>query len=94
MVEAAHNPVISRINESINSFVEKNNILVHPDLISETGWMEHIKEQHKRIITAIEVKDPILAGDILKKHMLESIFLMEKNYPHITARFSHPYWAL
>lgn len=94
VVEAAHNPVISRINESINSFVERNNLLVHPDLINEKGWMEHIKEQHKNIITAIVDKDPILAGDILKKHMLESIFLMEKNYPHIKSRFSHPYWAL
>lgn len=91
VVEAAHNPVISRINESINAFVEKNNLIVHPDFTNEVGWMDHIQGQHREIITAIEERDPVVAGDVLKRHLLESISLMEKNYPQITGRFSHHY---
>lgn len=93
VVEAAHNPIISRINESVNAFVERNNAMVHPALASEAGWIIHIQDHHKKIITAIENKDPVLAGDVLKQHMIESIQMIEKNYPQITishSLFSQP----
>ena len=72
VTEAAHNPILSRINESVNALVEKNNSLVHPNLMNEKGWIEHIQKQHRTIIDAIANNDPKLAGDTLRDHLVQS----------------------
>jgi GntR family transcriptional repressor for pyruvate dehydrogenase complex len=90
--EAAHNPILSRINESMNAFVERNNLLIHPDLIVEKGWMQHIIEQHRTIIKAIEDKDSKLAGDTLETHMVESVQRMLAKHPELRTQIKSPYW--
>lgn len=83
VTEAAHNPILSRVNESINALVEKNNALIHPTLITEEGWMETISGHHKTLIDAIERHDSKAAGDILRIHMTESIKRTLKYHPEI-----------
>lgn len=92
VTEAAHNPILSRINESVNVLVEKNNILIHPNLLHETGWIEHIQQQHKIIITAVENKDSKTAGDTLEKHMVESVQMMKEKHPQLITDIPHPIW--
>lgn len=95
VTEAAHNPIMSRINESINTLVERNNMLIHPDLLhDESGWMEHIQQQHKIIIRAIEEKDSNKAGNITQEHMIESYEIMKKRHPEFTTTLTNPYWTL
>ncbi|MCR5335002.1 MAG: FadR family transcriptional regulator [Synergistes sp.] len=88
--EAAHNPILSRINESVNVLVEKNNLILHPNLAPEGGWVPHIIEQHAKIIKAIEERDPKTAGDVLLEHMTESVKMMREKHPEIVARISSP----
>ncbi len=86
VTEAAHNPILSRINESVNALVENNNLLLHPNLVADEGWMPHIIEQHAKIIKAIEERDPVTAGDVLREHMMESVKIMNERHPEIVAR--------
>jgi len=95
VTEAAHNPILSRINESINALVERNNLLLHPELLhDESGWMKHIQEQHYAIICAIEEKNSFLAGHIAQQHMIESYQIIKERHPQFTTGLSHPYWTL
>lgn len=90
VTEAAHNPILSRINESVNALVEKNNLILHPNLVTEGGWMPHIIEQHAKIIKAIEERDSKSAGDVLQEHMMESVKMMSERHPEVVARISSP----
>ena len=92
VTEAAHNPILCRINESVNTLVEKNNLLIHPNLLHEAGWIEHIQQQHKIIITAIESRDSKTAGDTLEKHMIESVQMMREKHPHLITDIPFPSW--
>lgn len=92
--EAAHNPILSRINENINALVERNNILMHPILLHESGWIEHIWQQHKTMIKAIEEGDPDLAGEILKTHMIESVQAITAKHPDLITKLVSPYWSM
>ena len=95
VTEAAHNPILSRINESINALVERNNILIHPNLLhDELGWMKHIQEQHSAIIHAIEERNSFVAGDITQQHMVESYQMMKDKHPENITDLIHPYWTL
>lgn len=95
VTEAAHNPILSRINESINALVERNNIVIHPNLLhDELGWMKHIQEQHSTIIHAIEEKNSFVAGDITQQHMIESYQMMKEKHPEHITDLIHPYWTL
>ena len=94
ITEAAHNPLISRLNESINGLVERNNMLVHPDMLAEEGWLEHIRGQHREIISAIEKQDPSLAQVMLKKHFLDSATVMQRNHPELITEIRFPYWSI
>lgn len=94
VTSAAHNPILSRLNENINSLVERNNILIHPNLLAESGWIQRIHEHHATIIRAIKEQDPILAGDTLKLHMLETIDIMKNRHADLITNIPAPYWAL
>ncbi|MBR4401215.1 MAG: FadR family transcriptional regulator [Synergistes sp.] len=86
VTEAAHNPILSRINESVNALVEKNNLLLHPNLVADDGWMPHIIEQHAKIIKAIEERDSRTAGDVLLEHMIESVKKTNERHPETVER--------
>ncbi len=94
VTEAAHNPILSRLNESINSLVERNNMLVHPNLMHEAGWMQKLQSDHAVIIKAIEDKNSALAGDTLQRHMLESVQVMIKKHPEMIKAIPSPYWSM
>ncbi|EXG78689.1 FadR/GntR family transcriptional regulator [Cloacibacillus evryensis] len=94
VTESAHNPILSRLNESINSLVERNNILVHPDMLMEKGWIELIKSRHAAIIRAIEEKNPEEAGETLKTHLLETAEVMRRTHPELITDIPSPYWKM
>ena len=94
VTDAAHNPILSRINESINQLVESNNSLVHHHILHEPGWIEHIQEQHREIIRALEDKNPKLAGAVLKEHLVESVTMIKEKYPNLISEIKYPYWTL
>ena len=92
VTEAAHNPILSRVNESINSLMEKNTDLTHPYILSEVGWMEHIQTQHYKIIKALEKQNSKEAGEIMKIHLIESFDQMQKTYPMPIPDIPNEYW--
>ena len=92
--EAAHNPILSRVNENINALVERNNLILHPVLVHESGWISHISQQHKTIMRAIEERNSKLAGDVLTTHMVESVEIMTSKHPDLITSLSHPYWSI
>lgn len=94
VTEAAHNPILSRINESINTIVERNNSLIHPYTLHEIGWMEHIQKQHYKIIQALESHDSNSAGKILREHLVDSVQMIREKYPNLITDLPHPYWTL
>ncbi len=94
VTESAHNPILSRLNESINSLVERNNILVHPDMLMEKGWIELIKSRHGAIIKAIEENNADDAGETLKMHLLETAEVMRRKHPELITDIPYPYWNL
>lgn len=90
VMEAAHNPMLSRINESIDALVEKNNLLLHPSLLHEAGWIQHIQQQHKQIIHAIKNNDAQTASSVLRLHMSESIHVMADKHPELISQSRLP----
>lgn len=90
--EAAHNPLLSRINESIAGIVERNNAFVHHHVLKDTGWFEHITEQHRTIIQAIEDGNSLLAGETLRTHLVEAYESIKKNYPQYLLGTKKIYW--
>ena len=91
--EAAHNPLLSRINESIAGLVERNNAFVHRQLtVRDENWFEHIRSQHRKIIAAIESNNPKLAGKTLREHFVDSYNAMKENYPQYLLDKSQIYW--
>ena len=90
--EAAHNPLLSRVNESISALIEKNNSIMHHYTMRDAGWFERIKTQHRQMIEAIERQDPRTAGDVYRIHLLESYELMKKNYPELATAPTLPFW--
>ena len=90
--EAAHNTLLSRINESISSLIERNNAFVHHHVLKNPGWFEHIKEQHRLIIQAIEDKQPHTAGKILREHIIESYEAIRASYPQYFTTGTKIYW--
>lgn len=92
--EAAHNPILSRVNENINALVERNNLILHPVLVHEDGWISHIAQQHKTIMSAIEGRNSKLAGEVLTTHMVESVEIMTSKHPDLITNLPHPYWSI
>ena len=92
--EAAHNPILSRVNENINALVERNNLILHPVLIHESGWFSHIAQQHRTIMRAIEDRNSKLASDTLNTHMIESVQIMTDKHPDLITNLEQPYWSM
>ncbi len=94
VTEAAHNPLLSRLNEGIDLLVERNNALMHPYNIMEEGWIEHITDQHRRIIEAVEGRNPREAGSVLREHLVDAVTLLLKRHPELKSNLPNPYWEL
>ncbi len=94
VTEAAHNLLLSRLNEGIDLLVERNNALMHPYNLMEAGWIDHITDQHRRIIEAIEQKNHREAGSILREHLVEAVDLLLGKHPELKSNLSNPYWEL
>lgn len=93
--EAGHNPLLSRISESIGSLVDRNNAFVHHHvIIRDTGWFEHIRGQHRQVIEAIEKRDSRTAGKVLREHFIESYEAIRKYYPQYLAGGNKMYWEI
>ena len=92
--EAAHNQILSRINESISGLLERNNSFAHHHALNnDAGWFAYIREQHRQIIEAIENREPDVAGAVLKKHIIDSYEAVKKNNPQLLAG-PKVYWEL
>lgn len=94
VTEAAHNPLLSRLNEGIDLLVERNNALMHPYNLMETGWIDHITDQHHRIIKAIEKRNHKEAGSVLREHLVDAVTLLLGKHPELKSNLSNPYWEL
>ena len=94
VMEAAHNPLLSRLNEGIDLLVERNNALMHPYNLMEKGWIEHITYQHRGIIEAIEGRRHRDAGAILREHLLDAVNLLLDRHPELKTNLPNPYWEL
>lgn len=71
VVEAAQNPILTRIWEGLVSLVEKNNEILHENLTRDEGWAPRIASQHEATLKAIEERDPVGAGESMRTHLLE-----------------------
>lgn len=92
--EAAHNPLLSRINESISTLIERNNSIVAHGVMHDNGWFEHIRTQHRQIIEAIEKKDLVLAGKTLREHIIDSYESIKKHYLQQLTESKKLYWEI
>ncbi|MDO4561594.1 MAG: FadR/GntR family transcriptional regulator [bacterium] len=94
VTEAAHNPILSRLNESISGLVKQNNVLLHPNTLMEKGGIELIQQRHAAIIEAIEEKRAEDASGTLRLHLLESAEVMRRKHPELITEIPYPYWNL
>jgi AcrR family transcriptional regulator len=74
IVDSAHNVILSRIYEGISFLMELNNDMMHMTLMNVNDrWVEHIIEQHRRIIDAIEARDSDAALREMKGHFEDTV---------------------
>jgi DNA-binding GntR family transcriptional regulator len=50
--------------------------------MKDEKWFDHIRIQHRTIISAIENHNAELAAQTLTEHLIESYDAMKKNYPN------------
>ncbi len=72
LVEAAHNSILSRVYEALVSLMEKNNEILHQNLVQNIDWAPRVVEHHRRITAAVEAKDPGRAAEAMRTHIDES----------------------
>lgn len=72
VVEAAQNPILTRIWEGLVSLVEKNNEILHENLTQDEGWAPRVGAQHEATLKAIEEKDPAGAARGMRTHLQET----------------------
>ena len=72
LVDASHNSILARVYEALVSLMEKNNEILHQNLVQNLEWAPRVVEHHRRITAAIEAKDAIEAEAAMKTHIDES----------------------
>ena len=72
LVDASHNTILSRVYEALVSLMEKNNEILHQNLVQNLEWAPRVVEHHRRIAAAIEARDAIEAEAAMKTHIDES----------------------
>lgn len=74
IMQASHNPVLSRIFEGLSALTERVNEVLHLKLIGEKEWwLEHVLTQHRTMLDAIKNGDGKSAGDAMRQHISESL---------------------
>lgn len=73
VVTAAHNTIFSRVFEGLMMVMERNTEILHIDLTKDEEWGRMVVEHHRGIVSAIEERNADLAGEIMEKHLSESL---------------------
>ena len=72
LVDASHNSILARVYEALVSLMEKNNEILHQNLVQNLDWAPRVVEHHRRITAAIEARDPAEAEAAMQSHIEES----------------------
>jgi GntR family transcriptional repressor for pyruvate dehydrogenase complex len=72
LVEAAHNSILARVYEGLVSLMEKNNEVLHRNLVQNLDWAPRVIEHHREITMAIEAKNGSAAAAAMQTHIDES----------------------
>lgn len=88
IVEAAHNPILSRVYEGIVSLMEKNNEFLHVSLSQDLQWIEQVIAHHRAIIGAIEEKNPEKAAEGMRLHIVESTKRFQKFKACLSSKYA------
>lgn len=75
IVEAAHNPLLTRLYEGMSTTMERYIIMSRQKLLALTSWPDKILEEHYAIVEAIE-NGQAEAASAAQKHHLESALVM------------------
>ena len=77
-ISAAHNTIMERINEGLDSLIERNAHLYNIIFMEIDDWFELVVSQHEQLVQAIEEKNPRKAKAIMVQHLEDSIQKLEK----------------
>jgi GntR family transcriptional repressor for pyruvate dehydrogenase complex len=77
-VAAAHNTIMERINEGLDSLIERNAHLYNVVFMGIDDWFDLIVSQHEQLVQAIEEKNPRKAKAIMVQHLEDSIQKLEQ----------------
>jgi GntR family transcriptional repressor for pyruvate dehydrogenase complex len=92
LVEASHNSILARVYEALVSLMEKNNEILHQNLVQNLDWAPRVVEHHRRIAAAVAVRDPGAAAAAMKTHIDEAT---EKIMARLNSgRLSYPIGSL
>lgn len=69
VLNAAHNPILSRVYEALASTMEKYIVISRSKLLALDGWPGKVFEEHKALVRAIESRDPEAAREALRRHL-------------------------
>jgi len=69
ILNAAHNPVLSRVYEGLSSTMETYIDISRNTLQALDGWPEKILEEHRSMVKAIEDGDAEAAQDAIRRHL-------------------------
>lgn len=69
VLDAAHNPLLSRMYEGLSSTMEKYIVLSRSKLLALGGWSGKILDEHRLLVRAIGARDPEAARDALRRHL-------------------------
>lgn len=72
LVDASHNSILARVYEALVSLMEKNNQILHQNLVQNRDWASRVVEHHRRITAAIEARDAVEAAAAMQTHIDES----------------------
>lgn len=77
-ITAAHNKIMERINEGLESLIERNSHLSNVLFMDIDDWFDLIVSQHEQLVQAIDEKNPRKAKAIMIQHLEDSIQKLEQ----------------
>jgi DNA-binding FadR family transcriptional regulator len=73
VVNAAHNPVLTRMYEGLSATMERYIVVSRTRLMALEGWPAKILDEHRRIVEAIAARDPEAAMGALRRHLKSAL---------------------
>jgi len=73
VVNAAHNPVLTRVYEGLSVTMEKHIVRSRNLLLSIKGMPEKLIDEHRDLANSLEKKDPQRAIDSLRAHLEDAL---------------------